>query len=58
MVGVNPCIYWLTIDQIQKEAVLCHILYLHQKMKLLNIYRAGQVCFEDLLTNLDIHILF
>ena len=50
MVGVNQCFYGVRIDHIQKEVVLCHILYLHQKMEFLNSCRVGQLYFEDCLS--------
>ena len=50
MMNVGPTFYSFTIDSVLNEVVLCHILYLHQKMEFLNSCRAVQAFFKDCLT--------
>ena len=41
MMGVGPCFYGFTLDCVQEQAVLVHILYSYRKMGLLNILCTG-----------------
>ena len=45
--GVGPCLYGFTLDRAREEAVLVHILYLHKKTRLLNIFCTGYEYFKD-----------
>ena len=46
-VGVGPHFCGFTIDLVQKGAVLCRILNMHLKMKILNSHCAGYGYFKD-----------
>ena len=57
MVGVGSRLYGFTLNNVQEELVLCHILYSHYKMKVLNSFGVGcTYCKHPLRNNLDISI--
>ncbi len=49
MVGIGSCFYGFTLDGVQEEAVLCHMLWSHYKTKFLNSHRAGHGYSKDLI---------
>ena len=53
--GIGLCLYGFVLDRVLDEAVLVHILYSHNKTRLLNIHCTGYEYFKDsLVLYLDI----